>query len=60
MADIHVKLDKDADDDMAVPDYLFQVKKIVLSKHEESNTLAWSAFMKKAVLYPAVLGRKQS
>lgn len=60
MADIRVQLDEDADDDMVVPDYLFQIGEIVLSKNEERNTLAWSAFMKEVVLYPAVLGRKQS
>ena len=60
MADIRVQLDEDADDDMVVPDYLFQIREIVLSKHEERNTLVWSAFMKEVVLYPAVLGRKQS
>ena len=60
MADICIQLDEDADDDMVVPDYLFQIGEIVLSKHKERDTLAWSAFMKKVVLYPAVLGRKQS
>ena len=60
MANIHVQLDEDADDDMVVPDYLFQIGEIALSKHKEKNTLAWSAFMKEVVLYPAVLGRKQS
>eukprot|EP00957_Ditylum_brightwellii_P054024 4092132-Ditylum_brightwellii.AAC.1 len=60
MADICVQMDKDADDDKVVPDYLFQIGNIVLSKHKERNTLAWSAFMKETVLYPKVLGRKQS
>eukprot|EP00957_Ditylum_brightwellii_P185998 14160924-Ditylum_brightwellii.AAC.1 len=60
MADICVQLDKDADDDTIVPDYFFQIGEIVLSKYEERNTLVWSTFMEKAVLYPAVLGRKQS
>eukprot|EP00957_Ditylum_brightwellii_P194306 14798477-Ditylum_brightwellii.AAC.1 len=60
MADICVKLDEDADDDMVAPDNLFQIGDIVLSKHKERTTLAWSAFMKEVVLYKAVLGRKQS
>eukprot|EP00957_Ditylum_brightwellii_P164134 12497228-Ditylum_brightwellii.AAC.1 len=60
MVDICVQFDKDGDDDMVLPDYLFQVGEIVLSKHKERNTLVWSAFMKEVVLYPAVLGRKQS
>eukprot|EP00957_Ditylum_brightwellii_P181526 13827727-Ditylum_brightwellii.AAC.1 len=60
MADICVQLDKDTDDDMVVPDYLFQIGEISLSKHKERNTLAWSTFMKDVVLYPAVLGRKQA
>ena len=60
MADICVQLDEDEDDDMVVPDYLFQTGEIVLSKNKERNTLAWSAFMKEVVLYPAVLERKQS
>eukprot|EP00957_Ditylum_brightwellii_P002696 207806-Ditylum_brightwellii.AAC.1 len=59
MADMHVQLDKDADNDMVVPDYLFQIREILLSKHEERNTLAWYAFMKEAILHPVVLGRKQ-
>eukprot|EP00957_Ditylum_brightwellii_P078967 6005367-Ditylum_brightwellii.AAC.1 len=60
MADICVQLDEDGDDDMIVPDYLFQIGEIVLSRHEEMSTLAWSAFMKEVVLFPAVLERKQS
>eukprot|EP00957_Ditylum_brightwellii_P014600 1100256-Ditylum_brightwellii.AAC.1 len=42
------ELDKDRDDDIVVPDYLFRIGEIVLCKHEERNTLAWSAFMKEA------------
>eukprot|EP00957_Ditylum_brightwellii_P159819 12165016-Ditylum_brightwellii.AAC.1 len=60
MADICAQLDKDGDDDMVVLDYSFQIDNMFLSLHEERNTLAWSAFMKEIVLYPAVLGRKQS
>eukprot|EP00957_Ditylum_brightwellii_P066778 5067272-Ditylum_brightwellii.AAC.1 len=60
MADIPAQLDKYGDDYMVVPDYLFQIREIVLSKHEEMNTLVWSAFMKKVSLYPAALERNKS